>query len=210
MGTLNVRHDFIEKSEEGFDVKSENFCKKIEVYAATLGLTTEQVDGIKGILTGISNARQLKNTKKLETKASIVAYNEQRKYGEVAIRDFKRIIESSANCTPAILEELGMANSKRSVDTDNQQPDLSVRMLAGVPQIRYSKIPFDGIRLWSRINDGPFDFQETVTHNSFDDHRPMLDPTQPEVREYYAFYISKRKIVGQQSKTIRITLPAKI
>ncbi|GKT18571.1 hypothetical protein ADUPG1_004263, partial [Aduncisulcus paluster] len=140
MSQITIPKDFVEKSEEGFDLKSNNFSGKINL--------------------------EDKIAKRMASKAATINYKTNRKLVEKVVRDFKKLVEASPNCTPEILEDL-----------------------AGVPHITYEKTPFEGIRLYSRINGGPYDFQCVVAHPYFDDTRGRRDATQAELREYYAYFM---------------------
>jgi len=208
MSQITITKDFVEKSEEGFELKSNNFSGKINLYAETLGISPEQVAAVLDALKTLSDIREDKIAKRMASKAATINYKTNRKPTEKIVRDFKKLVEASPNCTPEMLEDLGMNNTVKIIDTDTKAPDLHVKMVAGVPHITYEKTPFEGIRLYGRINGGPYDFQCVVAHPYFDDTRERRDATQAELREYYAYFMKNGKEVGLRSKGIKITLEA--
>ncbi|MCZ4695819.1 hypothetical protein DWB61_13905 [Ancylomarina euxinus] len=95
------------------------------------------------------------------------------------------------------------------IDTDKQSPTLKDSQVVGVPQIRYDKSVFDGIRIFTRVGDeANFDNGQIITQTKFKDTRARIDPSKPETREYYAYYVIKDKIVGKRSNIIKIELGA--
>jgi len=60
--------------------------------------------------------------------------------------------------------------------------------------------------LYSKINDGEYNFETTVNLSRFDDTRGKLNPKETEVREYYAYYLYNGKTVGKKSNVARVVL----
>lgn len=200
--------DFIAKSEKVFLEKTQNFLTKIDSYTTLLGLDDAELTALKTNLTSYIDACNKKNALHAEARAATQNCNDLLKPLTKEIRSMKKDAELSPNCTMAILEDLGMNNSKKIIDMDTGTPNLKVKLVAGIPQVRYKKTPYDAIRLHCSINKGATSFEETVTQNYYNDTKPRVNSQEPEQREYTAFYIKKGQIVGQKSKKVKIILEA--
>jgi len=200
--------DYIAKKEEDFISKVHNFESKIDNYIPILTLDEAKITTLKSHLTGYVDACNKKNALHAEARAATKKCKELLTPLTREIRGTKKDAELSPNCTPAVLEDLGMNNTKRIIDMDTDFPVLSVKPVAGLPQVKYKKTPYDGIRLTCIINNGEAKYQETVTQNFYNDTFPRINPQVPETREYTAYFIKKGKIVGQCSKSVKIILEA--
>jgi len=200
--------DYIAKKEEDFISKVHNFESKIDSYTTILGLDEAKLTTLKANLTAYLDACNKKNALHAEARAATQKCKELIKPLTREIRGTKKDAEMSPNCTLAVLEDLGMNNTKRVVDMDTDYPVLSVKLLAGIPQVKYKKTPYDSIRLTCNINKGEDKYEETVTQNYYNDTSARINPQEPEVREYTAYFKKKGQIVGQRSKSVKIILEA--
>lgn len=200
--------DYIAKKKEDFISKVHNFESKIDNYIPILGLNEAKVASLRANLTAYIDACNVKNALHAKARAATQKCKELLKPLTSEIRGTKKDAELSPNCSLAALEDLGMNNTKRIIDMDTDFPVLSVKPVAGYPQIKYKKTPYDAIRLTCIINNGEAKFQETVTQCYYNDTFPRINPQEPETREYTAYFIKKGKIVGQCSKSVKIILGA--
>lgn len=198
--------DYIAKKEEDFIRKVHNFESKIDNYVPILGLNEEKITELKAHLTAYVDACNKKNALHAEARAATQKCKELLQPLTKEIRGTKKDAELSPNCSPAVLEDLGMNNIKRVIDMDTDYPILIVKLVAGIPQVKYKKSPYDGIRLTCTINKNEAKYEETVTQKYYNDNTPRLNPQIPETREYTAYFIKKGKIVGQRSKPVKIIL----
>ena len=200
--------DFIAKKEEDFISKVHNFESKIDNYVPILALDETKITTLKANLKAYTDACNKKNALHAEARAATQECKALLKPLTSEIRGTKKDAELSPNCTLAVLEDLGMNNTKRIIDMDTDYPVLSVKLLAGIPQVKYKKTPYDSIRLTCNINKGENKYQETVTQNFFNDMSTRINPQVPEVREYTAYFMKRGQIVGQRSKSVKIILEA--
>ena len=208
MGQASEFVDYIAKKEEDFLKKTHNFLSKIDSYAQLLGLDEAKLASLKANLTAYVDACNRKNALHAEARSTTQKCKELLKPLTHEIRGAKKEAQLSPNCTLAVLEDLGMNNSKRIIDMDTDAPELSVKLLAGVPKIKYKKTPYDGIRLFCKINKTEDQYHETISQNHYEDTRARINPQLPEVREYTAYYMKRGQIVGQRSKSTKIILEA--
>ncbi|WP_372645831.1 hypothetical protein [Ancylomarina sp.] len=207
MGLIKVILDYIKKDAKSFQERSDNFKAKIDSYLETFGLTAEQVSPLISVLDEITAANIEKAEINRARMAATLKCTNLHRTGEKLVREFRRLIMLSPNCTDDSLEDLGLKPGVRYIDTDKQAPTLKENQVAGVPQIRYDKSSFDGIRIFCRVGDQEnFDKGQIVTQTKYNDIRPRVDPSKPETREYYAYYILKDQIVGKRSNIVKIEL----
>jgi hypothetical protein len=207
MGLIKVILDYIKKDAKSFQERSDNFKGKIDQYLETFGITAEQVSPLVSVLDEITAANIEKAEINRARMAATLKCSNLHRVGEKAVREFRRLIMLSPNCTDDSLENLGLKPGVRYVDTDKQSPTLKDSQVAGVPQIRYDKSVFDGMRIFTRVGDEEsFDKGQIITQTKYKDIRPRVDPSKPETREYYAYYVLKDKIVGKRSNIIKIEL----
>ena len=66
----------------------------------------------------------------------------------------------------------------------------------------------DAIKLFSKQGaESTFSFIAVYTSSACTDTRAKLDPSNPEERQYYAFYLSDDEAIGLQSDIITIVVP---
>lgn len=200
--------DYIAKKEEDFISKIHNFESKIDNYIPILTLDEAKITTLKANLTAYIDACNEKNALHAKARAATQKCKELLKPLTSEIRGTKRDAELSPNCNSAVLEDLGMNNTKRIIDMDTDFPVLSVKKVAGYPQVKYKKTPYDAIRLTCIVNNGATKYEETITQNFYNDTSPRQNTQEPETREYTAYFIKKGKIVGQRSKSVNIVLGA--
>lgn len=200
--------DYIAKSKETYISRSDNFLSKIDAYLPILGLNEADVAKLKELLPKYKEACKRSKDIHMEAIAETIKCVELEAVCTPEIRKVRKLILASSNCTQATIQDLSLNGLRHAVEMDDQSPELTVRLIAGSAQIKYTKLPFDGIRLFCSINNGESHYEETITQNTYTDTKPRIHPGQPEIREYYAYYIKKGKIVGQKSKTVKIILEA--
>jgi len=92
---------------------------------------------------------------------------------------------------------------KDSLDT--AQPLLTVKVVAGVVQIKYIKAGKGGIILESkRADETEFTLVDKITISTYNDKRTNIIMGKPEEREYRAWYTVKDEIIGIVSAVVTI------
>ena len=210
MTQVKVTSDYIAKPEEEFNAQCENILAKLPGYKDILGLSDEQVASITESIQHDKALSEKKNITQAQSRSTTKEYDTNHPACVKVLRDLRKELLNNPNCTPAILEDFGLNPSHRVIDTDTQHPELEVELVSGVPQIKYKKSIFDGIRLFCKIvsGDQEREYEETVTRYVWKDEKARIDPFKPETRYYYAYYLYKTQIVGQKSNVSNITLEA--
>lgn len=198
--------DYIKKKAQDYLQKGESFLERVPNYYGTVLTDETEIAAFKTAFLSFKDAYDKKEAISNQKKAITIECHDKQEVSTVGIRDLKKLIEASPLCTAAILEDLGLNNSKRYIETDEQSPELTVKLVAGVPQVKYRKMPFKGIRLFCSINKGEFNYEETVISSIYKDTKVRINPNLPEVREYHAYFIDNDSIVGQKSNTVKIIL----
>ncbi|PXY02071.1 hypothetical protein DF185_05350 [Marinifilum breve] len=197
---------FISSSEEEYSEKTENFIEKAPAYVEQGILPKEATEALIAELQEVERLRKEKNeclqtarNKRQELTGSKSTCNK-------SLRNYKNEIDSDPTIPENVKRELGLLNEKKTEETNNKRPKLKVEPIAGVPRITYQKKPMDGIKLYSKTNDGEYNFETTVNRSSFDDTRGRISNKEVEIREYYAYYIYDGKEVGKKSNVVRVVL----
>ncbi len=206
MVQIPVKKDFIESNEEGFAQKRDNFLQKAPQYIDSGVLPKDISDALIAELQEDEASRDKKNRDKKTAHDSRLAYVSGHKKVEKSLRDYKKAIDNNSSVTTEIKQELGLLGNEKMENSNNKKPDLKGRVVGGIPHLSFTRTPMDGIMLYSKINDGDYDFQTSVKGSSFDDTRPRLNPKVTEIREYYAYYMYNGKKVGKQSEIVRVVL----
>jgi hypothetical protein len=206
MVVLRTKKDFIEKTEEAYNSKSRNFIEKAPSLVEAGKLPKEETETLISELKVQLNLCDQKNQAKLLAHNKREEQVDQKQIVTKSLRTYKKVLEEKENVGTEILRDLGLLNEVITEDTIGKCPILKVRIKGGFPYITFRKSPFHGIKLYSRVNTGPFDFETTIFKSNYEDTRKRKDPKGVEVREYYAYYIIDGKKVGRKSQSVRIIL----
>ncbi|WP_372645517.1 hypothetical protein [Ancylomarina sp.] len=207
MVQIPVKKSFIETNVVGFSTKRENFLEKAPQLIADGILPKEATEAVIKLLQDDRTRLNQKNMDQKTAHDSQIIYSKGHCPVEKGLREYKKIIDETPGISPETKIELGLVDENSNESTNNKKPDLKGREIGGSPHLSFTKYPMEGIMLYGKINDGPYDFQTSVRGSSFDDTRPRVNPKLTEVREYYAYYIYKGIKVGKQSEIVRIVLP---
>ncbi|MCY1633472.1 hypothetical protein [Marinifilum sp. D737] len=210
MTQIKINGDYISKSEEDFNAQGENIIAKLPVYKDVLALSDEKVAKIVKSIQDDKALSEKKNIIKAQSRSTTKEYEIIHNECIKVVRGLRKELVNNPNCTPAVLEDFGLNPAQRIIDTDIQRPILDVDLVSGVPQIKYKKSVFDGIRLFCKISYGSEEkeYEETIIRHIWKDSKARMDPSKPETRYYYAYFVYKGQIVGQKSNVASITLEA--
>jgi len=197
---------FISGSEEEYSEKSDNFIEKAPAYVEQGILPREATEALIAQLQEVERLRKEKNECLQAARNKRQELTGSRSTCDKSLRKYKSEIDSDPAVPENVKRNLGLLNEKKIEETNNKRPKLNVESIAGVPRITYQKKPMDGIKLYSKINGGEYDFETTVNRSAFDDTRGRISNKEVEIREYYAYYIYNGKEVGKQSNVVRVVL----
>jgi len=203
---ISTIKSFISSTEEGYSEKSDNFIEKAPPLVEAGILPQEATEALIATLKKIEEARKQKNAAIKKAHDSRKEFVDLKTGGDKQLREYKKAIDMLPSVPIEAKRELGLVDEKKTEESNNKRPDLKIKMVAGVPQINYTKSPMHGIKLYSKINDGEYNFETTVNLSHFDDTRSKLNPKETEVREYYAYYLYNGKTVGKKSNVARVVL----
>ena len=60
---------------------------------------------------------------------------------------------------------------------------------------------------WERRSEVSYSFLDKDVESPLKDDRPKLDPSAPEERSYYAYYVDDDENIGQQSDIVTVVVP---
>lgn len=201
-------NDFIKSIDAELDTQEENFCEKLLLRAAEVGIDIAEVTEAINIITTHRNLFSMAIQKKAEAKAAVAA---NKKGEKDAVKEFRRIakkIKYSKGYTVALGKELGIVGPEIHIPSSGElRPTLKVTVSAIGVQIKFNKGEMDGVKIYSkRANETRFEFLDSDTISPYIDKRPKL-AAGPEERQYYAFYIFKDEATGQQSNIVTAIVP---
>lgn len=197
---------FISSTEEGYSEKSDNFIEKAPAYIEQGILPKEATEAL------IAKLQEVEALRKEKNELIQASHNKRQEFVgsktdcDRVLRDYKNAVDLNPAVPENVKRELGLLNEKKIEESNNKRPKLDVKPVGGVPRITYQKSPMDGIKLYSKINDGEYNFETIVNLSHFDDTRARISTKETEIREYYAYYIYKGQKVGKQSNVVRVVL----
>ena len=197
---------YISTTEEGYSERSDNFISKAPAYITSGVLPQETTEALIAELQKVEDARKQKNANLKIAHDSRKEYESDKKVSDKLIREYKKAIDMNSSATPEIKRYLGLVDERKTEESNNKRPNLRVRLVAGVPRISYTKNPMHGIKLYSKINGGEYNFETSVNLSHFDDTRGRTNLKETEIREYYAYYLYNKVKVGKKSNVIRVVL----
>ena len=85
---------------------------------------------------------------------------------------------------------------------------LKAEVSGGVVEIKWDKQGMEAIAAYcKRGSEVSFSFFEKDVESPLKNDRPKLDPSAPEERQYYAYYVEDDEDVGMQSDIITVIVP---
>ena len=87
------------------------------------------------------------------------------------------------------------------------KPTITLAINGGKVEVKYKKGDAEGIQLFSkRGNETEFSLLSVVTKHLYTDKRPNLTASQPEKREYLAYYMQDDEPIGQSSDSVSVVI----
>lgn len=207
MVSIKSRIDFIAGSENEYINRAINYKNKLLFYKDILGLSDEKITEETTKIENLVNKKHIKDELQKKTTSEVESFNCIKDKLTRYMRMRRPEIQALPGYTKAIGIDLGLEPSYTFSETDNLTPEIKVTLDGGFPRIKFYKRGTQGLRIYCRINgEGQFSFLNTCTKRSYLDGRPKKDPQEPEIREYYAFFILDDKTVGKQSATVKISM----
>ncbi len=110
--------------------------------------------------------------------------------------------------TTAMGEDLGVIGAEDNTDHPTPKYSLALGQGAGCQcvDISFTKFTHQGVYIESKRGNGNWEFVAIDTEKPYTDDRPLLDPAQPEVREYRLRFWDKGTPNGPWSEVQKITV----
>ena len=204
-----AKEDFIERRDGDLDGQEEVFITNLPIHATTLGIDPLEVTSVVTILGDhrVSYSEML--SKKAASKAA-VADNKLKK--KLAIGEFRRIaqkIKASTGYTEAIGDDLRIIGPEVvRPPLEEMKPTLKAEHSGGIVEIKWDKQGMEAIKIYcKRGSETSFSLLDKDVESPLKDDRPKLDPSAPEERQYYAYYVEDDEEVGLQSDIITVIVP---
>lgn len=182
-----------------------NYKDTIELYAATLGMSPDEVaaeiadcealiDAIKNINTIKAQLHAAK-----ENRDAVIATRGSHLRAKISQH------KTSLNYTTAIGENLKVVHHRPVVDYSSYKANLRAELFAGHVRIRFFKRGVEGINLYYRKKESEdWNLVSRITASPFDHLFVLEIPHQAEHLEYRAFGVVKDQEVGIASDIVEI------
>ncbi len=203
------KEDFIERRDGDLDGQEEVFITNLPTYAVALGIDAAEVTSVTTVL-GTHRTSYGEMLSKQAASKSAGADNKLKK--NLAITEFRRIakkIKASTGYTEAIGQELRIIGPEVVLPPiEEMKPTLKAEVSGGEVEIKWDKQGMEAIAAYSkRGSETSFSFFDKDVESPLKDDRPKLDPSLPEERSYYAYYLDDNENVGQQSDIVTVIVP---
>jgi len=228
--------DFLERSDEGFETQLDNFCNKIDGYAATLGVGAAQIVSIKDDRNMFKYLMLMREAYKTKTQ-DVTRYKNILRKGptgtplgvvpfppvfaaspavvasniEDRFRKLVAFIKAATNYNDAIGEDLGIIGDENEVDPSTLKPILIGALDAGRPLIKWTKATATSIDIYvERVAGSGFSFLANDSQPDYIDTFPIPDGVTSVVWKYKAIYKIGDEQVGMWSEAISITVTREV
>ena len=204
-----AKDDFVESRDGDLDGQEEVFITNLPIHAPTVGIDPLEVTSVVTILGDHRTTFAEMLSKKAASKAAVADNNLKKK---LAIDEFRRIakkIKASTGYTEAIGDDLRIIGSEVVMPPlEEMKPTLKAEVSGGEVEIKWDKQGMEAIAAYSkRGSEVSFSFFDKDVESPLKDDRPKLDPSLPEERSYYAYYLDDNENVGQQSDIVTVVVP---
>jgi len=204
-----AKDDFVESRDGDLDGQEEVFITNLPIHAPTVGIDPLEVTSVVTILGNHRTTFAEMLSKKAASKAA-VADNKLKK--KLAVGEFRRIaqkIKASTGYTEAIGDELRIIGPEVVMPPlEEMKPTLKGEVSGGIVEIKWDKQGMEAIAAYcKRGSEVSFSFFEKDVESPLKDDRPKLDPSAPEERNYYAYYVDDDENIGQQSDIVTVIVP---
>jgi hypothetical protein len=182
-----------------------NFKNKIVTYGPVLGLTKEEIESYQNYCESTIVKINAVETKKSELKAAVISRDQAINSKDNRFRTDIMHLKTSVGFEKSIGEELGVIGSNVSMDKSVYKPAITVRLFAGVVQVKFVKKGIDAVNIYHRKKGASaWQFLSRNSKSPFIDKIVLANPNQPEHWEYRALGIKNDEEIGLPSDIVEI------
>jgi hypothetical protein len=191
-----MKKDFIPVKISKIDYWEKHFSDQLVSLAPTLNIDPTQVTSITQEIDDHRTAYSEADLAKKAAKAKVAQMQRLKTQTLRSIRKLVRQIKASPAYTESIGKSMGIIGPEDSKELT--EPTLRVRSIGGRAVISYKKYRSDGIYLYSRRgHETALVLLAADNRSPYVDTRPNLNPSEPEQREYAAYYMLNDEPVGK-------------
>lgn len=188
---------------------AKNYTEQIEAASALAGLNRDTFLVSKRDASAYIETRaQVALAEKELARLRLLELDNMRSMSKT-VRAAGKQFRNTANINPEVLLMLELETSPAAPldKVGAQAPSLVARADQGTVQGRYIRHSHQGINLYCRrAGEEEATLLARFNMSRWEDSRPNLIPTQPEERNYYAFFVDKDQQVGLRSSIVTVVV----
>lgn len=184
-----------------------NFRAKIEGHGKTLGLSATRVKEVTARVDALIDSFEQKDRAAASYQAALAAHNDLESRIVNELRADIRELKANRLCSDAIKADLQIsAGGDGGGSLSDARPSFTAEAQAGFVRLRFKKLGFDGVNVYTRRRgESAWRFLARDTNSPYDDHSALEQPGTPEVREYRLVGVVKDQEQGQPTDAVTVT-----
>ncbi|MBL7766714.1 MAG: hypothetical protein JNJ58_11500 [Chitinophagaceae bacterium] len=231
-----MNQDFIKKSDNAFSLQLKNFSDKLADHQTLLGLLPDDLADAKKASDSfrfaqdmqLAHAERSKNWTSYkdllrtadshsaavnEAPVSLVVPTPPPSLStsiEAWFRQIVKRIKGSKNYTEAIGDDLGILRIPFTINLEDAKPSISVNLIAGQPQILWTKKGFDGIEIFKDKGDGQWELLKYDTRPHHLDTSQLPPVGETAIWKYKCIYRYQDERVGEWSNVLSVIVTGNV
>jgi hypothetical protein len=200
-----MSNDFIPDPDPEFDNYLQEFASELNDTGTANGFTSPEVTQFKSDADGFTAQLIDVGVKLADYQAAVAAKNANRAAREVTLRAYAKRLKDGSAYTEAVGRDYGIIRPASAFDPATYKTTLKVRIVAGAPEIKWTKKGVDGVRIYWRLRgSSTWNFLDRDNKSPYRDTRPLASPGVPEHREYMARGFINDAEIGLDSDVVSV------
>ncbi len=195
------KSDFIPNRDGDFLAWHDQIKTAADNIGATLDITAADLSNLNDDNSALHEVLTLTNAADAAARQVKAQKNTTRRATEQRARTLAKRVKLHANYTTALGQQLGIEGPEDTTDMSTARPTLTITVMPhGSCQIGFPKLKADGVNIYSRRGtETAYTYLARDTESPYIDNRPLLNPTQPETRQYKAIFVIGDDEIGLES-----------
>lgn len=198
--------DFIPKSDSGKLMWLKNFLLRMRETLATTrpSMPEEEIVQLEEEIKEYIESLEDVERKRYAAQAATSRKNELEGKTIKRVRNIAQIIKVSSGYDSAIIAQMGIICKGYRVDEKELKPSIKAKVKGSEVIIQFNKNHHFNVAFYCRFPGEEFSHIGNGLTSPFIDNRPLIDPLQPERREYMAMYTNFKENLGIPSSIVSV------